>query len=352
MTAHDNITPVQHMICSCTGALATSLLVTPLDVVKIRLQAQQKQFVKNKCFLYCNGLMEHMCYCLNGNGNGNGNGIGSGHSAHSMVSGGQWYKRPGHFNGTFDAFIKIARNEGITSLWSGLPPTLVMAVPATMLYFTAYDQIRGTLCARMEVQAGLQPIWIPAISGATARVFSATLISPLEMIRTKMQSKRLSYLEIGQAVKSLVSTRGFFSLYTGLWPTLLRDVPFSCIYWSFYELLKQRYKQTEPTFMFSFVAGATAGTISAVVTLPFDVVKTHKQIELGEMEIVKEKRSTSTLSIMKDLYRSRGVRGLFAGIVPRISKVAPACAVMISIYEFGKKFFRQKNAARRSAGAM
>lgn len=97
MTAHDNITPVQHMICSCTGALATSLLVTPLDVVKIRLQAQQKQFVKNKCFLYCNGLMEHMCYCLNGNGNG----IANGHSAHSMVSGGQWYKRPGHFNGTF-----------------------------------------------------------------------------------------------------------------------------------------------------------------------------------------------------------------------------------------------------------
>uniref|UniRef100_A0A0K8RJJ3 Putative mitochondrial carrier protein cgi-69 n=1 Tax=Ixodes ricinus TaxID=34613 RepID=A0A0K8RJJ3_IXORI len=346
MTAHDSITPVQHMICSCTGALATSLLVTPLDVVKIRLQAQQKQFVKNKCFLYCNGLMEHMCYCLNGNGNGNG------HNMHSMASGGQWYKRPGHFNGTFDAFIKIARNEGITSLWSGLPPTLVMAVPATMLYFTAYDQMRGMLCARMEVQPALQPIWIPAMSGATARVFSATLISPLEMVRTKMQSKRLSYFEIGQAVRSLVNTRGVLSLYTGLGPTLLRDVPFSCIYWSMYELLKRQCKQTEPTFMFSFAAGATAGTISAVVTLPFDVVKTHKQIELGEMEIMKERRSTSTFTIMRDLYQSRGVKGLFSGIVPRISKVAPACAVMISIYEFGKKFFRQKNAARRSAGVL
>ncbi|XP_029838050.2 solute carrier family 25 member 40 [Ixodes scapularis] len=346
MAAQDNITPVQHMICSCTGALVTSLLVTPLDVVKIRLQAQQKQFVKNKCFLYCNGLMEHMCYCLNGNGNGNG------HNMHSMASGGQWYKRPGHFNGTFDAFIKIARNEGITSLWSGLPPTLVMAVPATVLYFTAYDQIRGILCARMEVQLASQPIWIPAMSGATARVFSATLISPLEMVRTKMQSKRLSYLEIGQAVRSLVNARGVLSLYTGLGPTLLRDVPFSCIYWTMYELLKRQCKQTEPTFMFSFAAGAMAGTISAVVTLPFDVVKTHKQIELGEMELMKERRSTSTFTIMRDLYQSRGVKGLFSGIVPRISKVAPACAVMISTYEFGKKFFRQKNAARRSAGVL
>ncbi|KAG0430158.1 hypothetical protein HPB47_022974, partial [Ixodes persulcatus] len=97
---------------------------------------------------------------------------------------------------------------------------------------------------------------------------------------------------------------------------------------------------------------APACLISAVVTLPFDVVKTHKQIELGEMEIMKERRSTSTFTIMRDLYQSRGVKGLFSGIVPRISKVAPACAVMISIYEFGKKFFRQKNAARRSAGVL
>lgn len=44
------------------------ILVTPLDVVKIRMQAQTKGFVKGQCFLYCNGLMDHVCTCLNGNG--------------------------------------------------------------------------------------------------------------------------------------------------------------------------------------------------------------------------------------------------------------------------------------------
>lgn len=39
------------------------LPVTPLDVVKIRLQAQQKALLSNKCYLYCNGLMEHLCPC-------------------------------------------------------------------------------------------------------------------------------------------------------------------------------------------------------------------------------------------------------------------------------------------------
>uniref|UniRef100_L7M234 Putative mitochondrial carrier protein cgi-69 n=1 Tax=Rhipicephalus pulchellus TaxID=72859 RepID=L7M234_RHIPC len=338
MASHDNITASQRMICSCTGALTTSFFVTPLDVVKIRLQAQRKQLVRNKCFLYCNGLMEHMCYCLNGNGNGQ-----NGHQA--MIRPSQWFKRPGHFNGTLDAFIKIARNEGVTSLWSGLPPTLVMAVPATVIYFTVYDQIREYFSTHLS---GHKTVWAPALSGGLARVFSATVISPLEMIRTKMQSKRLSYLEIGQAVKSLVKTRGVLSLYVGLGPTLLRDVPFSCFYWTCYENLKLLYKQEQPTFLFSFTAGAASGTAAAVVTLPFDVVKTHRQIELGEMEILKESKPSSTLSVMRELYRTQGLRSLFAGIVPRVSKVAPACAIMISTYEFGKKFFRQKNAARAS----
>lgn len=96
-----------------------------------------------KCFLYCNGLMDHLYVCQNGNGCT------------------AWYKAPGHFTGTLvgapgwarspshrgvfwgivcpsptcnfrpgcslcpqDAFVKITRYEGIRSLWSGLPPTL------------------------------------------------------------------------------------------------------------------------------------------------------------------------------------------------------------------------------------
>lgn len=31
---------------------------------------------------------------------------------------------------------------GLQSLWSGLTPTLILAVPATVMYFVAYDEIR------------------------------------------------------------------------------------------------------------------------------------------------------------------------------------------------------------------
>lgn len=36
----------------------------------------------------------------------------------------------------------------------------------------------------------------------------------------------------------------------------------------------------------------------------------------------------------------------FLGFMPRVIKVAPACAVMISSYEFGKAFFHKLNIDR------
>lgn len=39
-----------------------------------------------------------------------------------------------------------------------------------------------------------QPSWIPVCAGASARTLAAICVSPLELIRTKMQSQKLSYL--------------------------------------------------------------------------------------------------------------------------------------------------------------
>lgn len=57
-------------------------------MVKIRLQAQQK--APTKCFLYCNGLMDHFCGC----------------GPETIQK--QWFERPGPpFNGTIVILQKI-----------------------------------------------------------------------------------------------------------------------------------------------------------------------------------------------------------------------------------------------------
>lgn len=223
-----------------------------------------------------------------------------------------------------------------------------MAVPATMVYFTLYDQLRFQISSSFHY-GETPPLWVPTVSGGLARTIAVTTISPLELIRTKMQSKKFTYWQVGEFLKDSVKQDGYLSLWRGLGPTILRDVPFSAIYWLNYEYYKKKFKQPHPSFSFSFVAGAAAGTVAAVITLPFDVVKTHRQIELGEMVLgSKSKESVRTLNMLKNIFNQRGVQGLFAGLVPRVVKVAPACAIMISTYEFGKSFFRQFNGSGKT----
>ncbi|XP_011499451.1 PREDICTED: solute carrier family 25 member 40-like isoform X2 [Ceratosolen solmsi marchali] len=294
--------------------------------------------LSNKCYLYCNGLMDHICSCANGQG---------------AVSDSTWIKANGKFSGTLDAMFKISQAEGVRSLWSGLSPTLVLAVPATIVYFVSYEQLRFYMkdkynSVKINTVHSEQPFWIPMVAGSTARVWAATLVSPLELIRTKMQSQKLNYAEITQALKIVIQYNGIKGLWMGLSSTLLRDVPFSAIYWFNYECIKKLYSDSQQSFVSNFVSGAIAGSIAAFITIPFDVVKTHRQIEMGEKQIYSDnpRESCSTWKTIKKIYAQGGVKGLFTGLTPRLVKVAPACAIMISTFEHGKRFFQTYNANR------
>lgn len=46
--------------------------------------------------------------------------------------------------------------------------------------------------------------------------------------------------------------------------------------------------------------------------------------------------------ILKNIMVKDGAAGFFRGVTPRVVKVAPACAIMISSYEMGKRFFADR----------
>jgi len=361
-----SLTPQQQMLSSGAGALVVSLFMTPLDVVKIRLQTQERLYSK-KCFLYSNGLMDHICPRTNGDPP-----VRAIHTQQEICDC-KWFNRPKYFSGTADAFLKISRTEGISSLWSGLSPTLVLAVPTTVTYFTMYEQLkvcidsqRRAMSAQPSILTAETPKWVSLTAGGLARLAAVTLVSPLELVRTKMQSQKMPWSDVHKCLTELVRAQGIRALWNGYTATLLRDVPFSALYWPLYEQSKaimNLYTSNRDSFLVNFGSGAVAGSFASTVTLPFDVIKTIKQIEMGEKDIMAVKpgttrsysvprnkmssslsgRSRGNITIAKELISEQGVRGLFAGLIPRLLKVAPACAIMISSYEFCKGFFRQQN---------
>jgi len=360
MAEVSSLTPRQQMLSAGAGSLVVSLFMTPLDVVKIRLQAQERLYSK-KCFLYSNGLMDHLCPRTNGDPPSRAM-----HTAQvSMeICDCKWFNRPKYFNGTFDAIVKISRLEGISSLWSGLSPTLVLAIPTTVTYFTMYEQLKVMIDQMRRKHSAdtnsHSPSWVSLTAGGLARWFAVTIVNPLELTRTKMQSQKMPWSQVTKCLRDLVSTQGVRGLWNGYTATLLRDVPFSALYWPLYEATRVSiYRHTsqkhvylsmfpDNSFLINFVSGAVAGSIASTITLPFDVIKTIKQIEMGEKDIMKVKagQARSNMTIAKELISEQGVKSLFSGITPRLLKVAPACAIMISSYEFCKDFFGKQNKER------
>lgn len=278
------------------------------------------------------------------------------------------------YKSTYDGIRKIARNEGFTALWRGLSPTLVMMVPANLIYFTGYEWLRYNPKSPLSK---LSDHYAPLTGGSVARVLAVSAVSPIELVRTRMQAASGSsttnhMVETFKGIKEMVGVHGYGSLWRGLTLTLWRDVPFSGLYWWGYETIRGRLtdmrdeargrtitrgrgdSRTETrrrsrsnekhseTFMDSFVAGAMSGAFASVVTMPFDVGKTRTQVyreSAGEPS--GQKRTMSRL--LWHIFRTEGLQGLWKGWIPRTLKVAPSCAIMISTYEVGKRVFRGVN---------
>lgn len=381
--------------------LIVEMAVTPLDVVRVRLQSQSTtknhnptpytshtlQTLKNPppnlgvtaCCREVFWIGQNAEICVIGPESA----LGSSSTMECAVE--ETQRRT--FTSTLDGLRKIARNEGLSTLWRGLSPTLMMGIPANIIYFAGYDWLRSD--DRSPVKRICPDVYTPFVAGSVARVAAASAINPIEMFRTRLQATAGSgaghFKTTFQDLYKMTQAKGYSSLWRGLTLTMWRDVPFSGLYWWGYEevrdfliqsrmeahgnvlsaMQRQSQELDEPTFFDSFIAGATSGSVAALVTTPFDVGKTRQQVfrQMGD-DLPRSAAKTpgmlvgdlrpEQLSLPKFLmhiFREDGMPGLFRGWVARCLKVAPACAIMISTYELGKKMARGVNERRQSTSA-
>lgn len=327
---------IKKSLAASSGAMMTSLFVTPLDVAKVRLQAQTSNFStcaapksKTTCVQHsrkitpCRSMKNPLLaaapkapckfrqmtvHCVQAN-----------------------CKPSQPLTGTVGALRYVFHTEGVRGLYAGLPPTLMLAIPSTVLYYTSYDYMVHEGKKRYPELA----IVMPLLAGSSARIVAATIVSPLELVKTRMQGHGSNFQGKGiyHTLRTAMQQQGVGAIYRGLNATLARDVPFSAIYWTCFEQIRQSLEAKFPEttkIQQSFGAGAMAGAIAATITTPFDVVKTLQQVD-GTMNM-------STLDVLRRLVQTQGPAAVMTGLSARLAKIVPSCAIMISSYEIGKLY--------------
>ena len=77
---------------------------------------------------------------------------------------------------------------------------------------------------------------------------------------------------MSEILKNVIKYKGPKGLWMGLSSTLLRDVPFSAIYWFNYESFKLMFSNHEQNFTFNLIGGAIAGSVNTIYSLNLDIL--------------------------------------------------------------------------------
>lgn len=136
--------------------------------------------------------------------------------------------------------------------------------------------------------------------GFIADLAASVLYVPSEVLKTRLQlqgrynnphfNSGYNYRGTYDALRTIIRTEGFKTLFSGYQATLSRDLPFSALQFAFYEqeqkVAKEWVGSPNIGLGLEIFTAMSAGGMAGVITCPLDVVKTRIQTQPSDNQPV------------------------------------------------------------------
>ena len=264
---------------------------------------------------------------------------------------------PLRYVGPLDCFRQSLHADGVASLYRGISAPLIgAAIETSSLFFTyriAQDVLQATLFS--PVHDTTLPLSALVACGAASGAFTSLLLTPIELVKCKMQVPFLAETKGCRGagplsiIASIFQYRGIWGFWHGQLGTLIRETGGSAAWFGSYEGVRALFKRYNTRAMLSrgveeagvnvtaplpiyqqLLAGATAGVSYNLIFFPADTIKSRMQTE--EINARENVRGTFWSS-GQALWRHQGIRGMYRGCGITVTRAAPSSAFIFVVYE-------------------
>ncbi|XP_063482965.1 solute carrier family 25 member 44 isoform X1 [Symphalangus syndactylus] len=271
------------------------------------------------------------------------------------------------YHGTFDAFIKILRADGITGLYRGFLVNTFTLISG-QCYVTTYELTRKFVADYSQSNTVKS-----LVAGGSASLVAQSITVPIDVVSQHLMMQRKGekmgrfqvrgnpegqgVLVFGQTkdiIRQILRADGLRGFYRGYVASLLTYIPNSAVWWPFYHfyadglllchpvwsaMTRSRLTATSasqlsylcpkecPHIVFQAVSGPLAAATASILTNPMDVIRTRVQVE----------GKNSIILTFRQLMAEEGPWGLMKGLSARIISATPSTIVIVVGYESLKK---------------
>ncbi|CAB3245021.1 unnamed protein product [Arctia plantaginis] len=274
------------ILCAVGGALAcgsTHTAVTPLDLVKCRLQVD-----------------------------------------------------PLKYKSIFTGFGVSFKEGGVRNLVKGWAPTLIGYSLQGCAKFAGYEYFKY-LYAKMvsEDNAFLYRTYLYLAASASAEFIADCFLAPFEATKVRMQTTPGYTSQMRKAMPHMLNTEGIGVFYKGLPPLWGRQVPYTMMKFSSFEkTVEYLYDNVVPKpraectkaeqLIVTFTAGYIAGVLCAIVSHPSDTIVSK----------LNKDPSASIGGIISEV----GMVGIWRGLVARIIMIGTLTGLQWFVYDAFKVY--------------
>lgn len=241
----------------------------------------------------------------------------------------QLYKEYSHKGMIYSAKMTY-QNYGFTGFYRGLPVLLFFSIPKTGVRFGSNQYLKNHIFTDYKTNRMSN-----FLAGVGAGVTEAILVvTPQETLKTKLIHDRFQpqqqYKGLFDGISKIVAAQGFGGIYRGAIPTILRQGSNQGVRFLVYEeargFLANTFGVKPNHTLVTLLSGGLAGAASVFANTPIDVVKT-------QMQGLNANKYKNGLDCFIQTFKNEGIRGLYKGAVPRLSRVVLDVALTFTLYE-------------------